>query len=461
MSHRTRDHAVVVGGSIAGLLAARVLSESYVDVTVLDRDELAADGAARRGVPQARHIHALLAGGQQVLERLFPGLTTELASFGAPVGDALADTRLVFGGHRLASAHAGLTMVSASRTLLEARIRARVASLPGVRFAPASDAVGLRVSSDQRRITGVRQLRRTDGSVEETIDADVVVDASGRNSRAPMWLDALGFIGPGEQRVAVDVGYATRRYRLAPDTLDGAVGFLQGPTPDRLRGGALTRLEDDVWMLTVFGLLGDHPPICPSGFDGFAGTLEAPEVHRAIGSGVPIDDPVPFRFPANVRRRYELRSDLPHGFVVIGDAMCSFNPIYGQGMTVAALQADALRNCLRDGDRDLAHRFHQAAAHVVEVAWRMATGADLALPDVEGRRTVQVRVLNAYTKRLLALAARDANAAVAFLRVAGMVDPPPTLLRPGLAIRVLRPGRHSAQQGPLPMNAAPARQVGR
>jgi 2-polyprenyl-6-methoxyphenol hydroxylase-like FAD-dependent oxidoreductase len=212
-------------------------------------------------------------------------------------------------------------------------------------------------------------------------------------------------------------------------------------------------------MLTVFGLAGDHPPIDPLGFDAFATTLEAPEVHHAIGTGEPIDDPVPFRFPANVRRRYDLRGDLPHGFVVIGDAMCSFNPIYGQGMTVAALQADALRDCLRDGDTDLARRFHQAAAHVADRAWRMATGADLALPIVEGRRTVQVRVLNAYTNRLLALATRDPDAAVAFLRVAGMVDPPPTLLRPGLAIKVLRPRRHKARQHPLPMNNPPARQA--
>jgi 2-polyprenyl-6-methoxyphenol hydroxylase-like FAD-dependent oxidoreductase len=430
------------------------MSESYAEVTVVDRDELSADGAPRRGVPQARHIHALLAGGQQVLERLLPGLTAELASCGAPVGDVLADTRLVFGGHRLVSAHAGLTMVSASRTLLEARVRARIAARPNVRFAPASDAFGLRISSDQRRVTGVRLLRRTDGSAEETLDADLVVDATGRNSRAPMWLDALGFTGPAEERVAVDVGYATRRYRLPPETIDGALGFLQGPTPDRLRGGALARLEDDLWMLTVFGLVGDHPPIDPTGFNAFAGTLDAPELHHAISAGEPIDDPIPFRFPANVRRHYEQRRDLPHAFVVIGDAMCSFNPIYGQGMTVAALQADALRNCLRSGDMDLARRFHQAAADVADPAWQMATGADLTLPDVEGRRTIQVRVLNAYTNRLLALAAHDANAAVAFLRVAGMVDPPCKLLRPGLARRVLRPRRRAGDGPPPPPHVA-------
>jgi hypothetical protein len=304
------------------------------------------------------------------------------------------------------------------------------------------------VSSGQQWVTGVRLLRRTDGSAEETLDADLIIDTSGRNSRAPVWLTALGFAGPAEERIVVDVGYATRRYRLPPDTLDGALGFLQGPTPRRLRGCALARLEGDVWMLTLFGLLGDYPPIEAVGFNAFAATLDAPELHL-VRDGEPIDDPIPFRYPANVRRRYERRRDLPQGFLAIGDAMCNFNPIYGQGMTVAALQADRLRDCLQEGDANLVRRCQQAAADVADPAWRMATGADLSLPDVEGRRTVQGRVLNAYTNRLLALASHDSNAAVAFLRVAGMVDPPPRLLRPGLALRVLRPQRR-ADDGPRP-----------
>jgi 2-polyprenyl-6-methoxyphenol hydroxylase-like FAD-dependent oxidoreductase len=454
MSDRARDHAVVLGGSIAGLLAARVLTETYPQVTVVDRDVLAPGGVPRRGAPQARHIHALLAGGQQVLEQLFPGLTAELVAHGAPVGDVLGDTRLVFGGHRLARDEAGLVAVSASRPLLEDRVRARVRALPGARFAPASDVVGLRSSPDRRRITGARLLRRADGSAEEVLDADLVVDATGRGSRAPVWLEALGFGRPDEDRLRVDVGYATRRYRLAADSLDGDLACLHGPTPDQPRGGALARLEGGTWMLTLFGLLGDHPPTDPDGFDVFARTLRSPDLPDAVCAGEPIDDPVPFRFPANVRRRYERIRHLPAGFLVMGDAVCSFNPIYGQGMTVAALQAVALRACVENGDRHLARRFFRAAARIADHAWTMATGADLALPGVEGARTVPVRLVNAYMDRLLAVAAHDPAVAASFMRVAGMVEPLPTLLRPALARRVLRP--HGQPIGPPGQPGEPA-----
>ena len=439
MSDQTTDHAIVLGGSIAGLLAARVLAETYRQVTVMDRDELAPDVQPRRGAPQGRHIHALLARGQQVLEQLFPGLTAELVASGAPIGDALGNARLLFGGHRLARTEAGLVAVSASRPLLEDRIRARARALPGVAFAPPADAVGLQSSPDRRRVTGVRLLRRADGSADEVLHADLVVDATGRASRAPAWLEPLGFNPPAEEQVRVDVGYATRRYRLPPDALDGDLACVHGPPPDGPRGGALARLEGDVWMLTLCGLVGDHPPVDLQGFDAFARSLRFPDIHDALRAGEPIDDPAPFRFPANVRRRYERMGHFPEGFVVLGDAVCSFNPIYGQGMTVAALQAMALRHCLNHGHQRLAHRFFSAAANAIDHAWNMATGADLALPDVQGPRSLQVRLTNAYISRLLAVAAHDPVVAAAFTRVAGMVETPAHLLHPTLALRVLRP----------------------
>ena len=437
---QSEDHAIVLGGSIAGLLAARVLAHAYDRVTVVDRDELVPGSKPRRGAPQARHIHALLARGQQVLEELFPGLTAELVADGAPIGDVLGDARLLFGGHRLARTEAGLVALSASRPLLEDRIRVRVRALPGVIFAPPSDAVGLRCSPDRQRVTGVRLLRRADASAEEVSDADLVVDATGRGSRAPAWLQALGFGQPEVDRVRVDVGYVTRCYRLPPGSLDGDMACIHGAAPDDPRGGALARLEGDVWMLTLFGLLGDHPPKDPDGFDAFVRSLRFSDLHDAVGDAQPIDGPVGYRFQANVRRRYERMRRFPDGFLVMGDALCSFNPIYGQGMTVAALQALALRNHLRPEMAHRSRRLLRALARAIDAPWELAIGADLSLPGVDGRRTPRRRIADAYVTRLQAAAAHDPALARAFVRVTGLVDRPEALLRPAIALRVLRPG---------------------
>jgi 2-polyprenyl-6-methoxyphenol hydroxylase-like FAD-dependent oxidoreductase len=443
MTDRNQDHAIVLGGSIAGLLAARVLADVYDQVTVVDRDELAPGSKPRRGVPQSRHIHALLARGQQVLEQLFPELTAEMVAHGAPVGDVLGDARLLFGGHRLAGSESGLIALSASRPLLEDRIRARVRALPQVRFAPPSDAVGLRRSRDGRRITGARLLRRADASAEEVIDADLVIDATGRGSRAPAWLQALGFRQPDVDRVRVDVGYVTRRYRLPPDTLDGDLACIHGPVPDRPRGGGLARLEGNMWMLTLFGMLGDHPPKDPDGFDAFARSLRFSDLHEAVGAAEPVEGPAGYRFQANLRRRYERMRDFPEGFLVIGDAICSLNPIYGQGMTVAALQALALRDQLRPGSAPASRRVLRALARAIDAPWELAIGADLALPGVDGLRTARRRIAGAYVTRLQAAAAHDPALARAFVRVTGLVDRPEALLRPAIALRVLRPRGHA------------------
>lgn len=437
MKDSVHDHAIVLGGSMAGLLAARVLADAYGEVTVVDRDDLAAGAERRRGTPQARHIHALLARGQQVLEQLFPGLTEELVTRGVPVGDMLADARLLFGGHRLARTDAGLPLVNVSRPLLEDRVRSRVRALPQIRFAPPGDAVGLRSSADRRRVTGVRLLRQADGSAEEALDADLVIDATGRGSRAPKWLESLGFAWPEQEEVRIDVGYVTRRYRLPPGALNHDLACVHGPVPDQPRGGALARLENDIWMLTVFGLLGDHPPRDPAGFLSYARTLRFPDLYDAVVDGEPIDDPVTYRFLANIRRRYEQIRRFPDGFLVMGDAMCSFNPIYGQGMTAAALQALALREHLPI-DGCSTRRTIRALSRALDVPWQLATGADLAVPDVEGPRSPRLRLVNGYVSRLQAAAAHDSALSRAFLRVTGLVDRPEALLRPSIVGRVLR-----------------------
>jgi 2-polyprenyl-6-methoxyphenol hydroxylase-like FAD-dependent oxidoreductase len=444
MTRQIGDRAVVLGASMAGLLAARVLADAYAQVTVLDRDELSETPMHRRGVPHGSHIHGLLARGHQALEELFPGLTAELVAHGVPAGDMLADARLYLSGHRLRQAHAGLVVLCASRPVLEGHVRARVRALPNLRFIDRCDIVGLAATPDGRRVTGVRVLRRAAGSAEQVLGADLVVDATGRGSRTPIWLEALGHPRPQEEQVRIGLGYATRTYRLPPDALGGDLAVLQAATPQHPRTGALQMLEGDRWMLTLGGILGDHPPTDPDGFLDFARSLRFPDIYETIRDAEPLDDPVPFRFPASVRHRYERLDRFPDGLLVMGDAVCSFNPVYGQGMSVAALEALTLRRHLERGAAPQPRRFFGDLPRVVDVPWDIAAGGDLVFPGVQGRRTLKARMVNAYIARLHAAAAHDASLASAFVRVAGLVAPPQTLLRPDVAVRVLRGGLHPA-----------------
>jgi hypothetical protein len=191
-------------------------------------------------------------------------------------------------------------------------------------------------------------------------------------------------------------------------------------------------------MVTLAGILGDHPPTDPDGFLAFARSLRFPDIYEAIEDAEPLDDPVPFRFPASVRHRYERLHRFPDGLLVMGDAVASFNPIYGQGISVAALEALTLRRHLERGAEPRPRRWFRDLARVVDVPWDMAAGGDLVFPGVQGRRTRKLRLVSAYLARLHAAAAHDADLASAFVRVVGLVAPPQSLLRPSIAVRVLR-----------------------
>jgi 2-polyprenyl-6-methoxyphenol hydroxylase-like FAD-dependent oxidoreductase len=438
MNTQIGDRAVVLGASMAGLLAARVLADAYAQVTVIDRDELPQTPVHRRGVPHGRHIHGLLARGQQALEELFPGFTTELVAQGVPTGDLLADARMYLSGHRLQQAHTGLMVLSASRPVLEGHVRARVRALPNVTLLDRCDVVGLANTPDGRRVTGARVLRRADGSAEELLGADLVVDATGRGSRTPTWLEALGYPRPPKEQVRIGLGYATRIYRQRRGALGGDLAILQAATPQHPRTGALQVLEGGRWLLTLGGILGDHPPTDPDGFLDFARSLRFPDIYETVRDAEPLDDPVSFRFPASVRHRYERLDRFPDGLLVVGDAVASFNPIYGQGMSVAALEALALRRHLERGIAPQPRRFLHDLARVVDVPWDMAAGGDLVFPGVQGRRTLKVRLVSGYLARLHAAAAHDASLASAFVRVAGLIARPESLLHPDVAVRVLR-----------------------
>jgi 2-polyprenyl-6-methoxyphenol hydroxylase-like FAD-dependent oxidoreductase len=417
-----------------------VLTETYPRVTVVDRDVMPAIGQHRRGVPQDRHLHVLHPRGAHVLDELFPGLLARMTAHGAVRGDSTGTGRWLLSGHRFRQENSGISGVLASRPLLEGHVRAALGELPEVTFVPGHDIVGLTATDDRRRVTGVRLAPHGAAAPTRPLPADLVIDATGRGSRTPRWLAELGYPTPNEDRLEIGLGYTSRTYRLRPGALGNDHGVVTGATPSVPRGGVLAAIEGDRYILTLSGILGDHPPIDPAEFEAFAATLGFPDITQALQGAQPLDDPVAIRFPASVRHRYERLRRFPQQLLVTGDAVCSFNPVYGQGMTVAALEALALRQLLASGASQPRRYFH-AIARLIDVAWDMAVGGDLAFPQVPGPRPAKVRLINTYLARLQAAAASDASLATAFIRVIGMLDRPETLLRPDRIIRVLRAPR--------------------
>ncbi|GAA3076445.1 FAD-dependent oxidoreductase [Streptosporangium carneum] len=444
------DRAVVIGSGMGGLLAARALSETYAEVVVVDRDLIPEGSAARKGVPQGRQLHVLLARGREAFDTLFPGMSTELARLGSPLVDLQHQVHWYNDGHRMRRAPSPLLAFGISRPLLEHTVRARVAALPGVRLVSGCEVLGLTATPDSRRVTGVRVLPRGE-TAESVIDADMVVDAGGRASRSPIWLEELGYARAPEERVQVDLTYVTRVYKREPHHLDGLLGALTNAVPGLPRGGIVAVQEDDRLGVALSGVLGEEPPTDDEGMVRYAETLAAPQIAEIVRSAVPVSAPAKMRFPASVRRRYERLRRFPGGYLVTADALCGFNPVYGQGMTVAALEALLLRRLIASGTDDLARRFFRGAARLIDAPWSISVGTDLRFPEVEGRRSMTVRLVNAYVGMLHAAAVTDPALGAAFIRVLNLIDPPARLMAPATVFRVLRGtlGRRS----PLPMPA--------
>jgi 2-polyprenyl-6-methoxyphenol hydroxylase-like FAD-dependent oxidoreductase len=448
-------HAVVIGASMTGLAVAKALVGYFDRVTVLDRDVLPESTMQRRGVPQGRHIHVLLTAGKQALEDLFPGITDEMSADGAIVADLGLCTRMYVNGHRLALAPAGDEDVVASRPFVESHVRARLRDEPAVTLIERREARELVVSDDGRRVVGVEVASRDGDSATEQMDADLVVDCSGRRSPSPQWLEGLGGRPPPVDELRVDLQYATRRYRLPPDILDGDLLALITPLPDTPRGGSIGLMEDGEWIVTLAGMGGTRPPLDRRGFEDYAASLAAPDIHDAIVQGQPLDEPAPYRYPANRRQRYERLRDIPQGFLVAGDAVGSFNPIYGQGMTVAALEARMLRDLLDRGAVPDPRTWFRMIAPIVDVPWDLAVGGDLTVRCIEGHRPLQIRLANAYMERYYRAAEHDPTLGVLFMRVSSLLEPPTRLTRPTTMTRVLRgnlrrrPGSSDAPRGPM------------
>ena len=431
--------AVVIGGSVAGLLTSRVLADYFERVVLVERDWWPNQAALRKGAQQASHAHPLLARGDRLLNHYFPGLRHALIDAGGVpmnVGrDVLSHHLGVWRSHFESQDET----LSVSRPLLEHVLALR---LRHHRNIICIDGCTVRKLDYQNgRISGVYLQSRNPRTERERLATDLVVDATGRESTMPAQLADCGFPRPPESSAVIDLVCASRLYRIPPGKRDWK-SLIVNPQPPAKRGATIVPLEGGRWLVTLFGMHGDHPPIDDAGFLSYAQQLPIPDAYHAIHDAEPISDITRFEMRNSVRRHYERLKRFPEGLLVIGDALGSINPIHGQGMSVTALHADALQRCLEKRVQSdatlngLWMDFFKAAAQASELPWQLATTEDFRYPQTLGQRSATTAFLHAYLARAALAAGHDPKVAAQLFSVQNLLAPCRTLFTLSMLRRV-------------------------
>ncbi|MGW1200598.1 NAD(P)/FAD-dependent oxidoreductase [Streptomyces sp. NPDC002536] len=451
MSSANGRRSVVLGGGMAGMLAAAVLADHGHDVVVVERDRLPDTARARKGVPQARHAHLMMSGGARVIESLLPGVSEQWLTAGArriPLPTGLVSLLVQGWMPRWPEME---YLIACSRDLLDAVVREQVLARPGITLHEGAEAAGLLGTA--RRVTGVRLHG---GSGAESLEADLVVDTTGRGSRAPQWLAQLGLPAVREETVDSGLVYATRVFRAPPGAEDVPVVSVQAEagTPRPGRGATLLPIEGGRWIVTLAGTRGGEPTRDAGEFEPYARTLRHPIVADLVARAEPLTEVHLTRSTVNRRRYFERLPEWPAGFLVMGDALAAYNPVYGHGMSVAAHSAAALRAALRAdgaGGPGFARRAQRAAAAAAGPAWDLATGEDVNYPGVVGARPpAAARLLRGYVQRTMLTATANPAVTRPLLEVMTLSRPLSALFAPGVAVHVLRgPGRRPAAEPPI------------
>ncbi|MEU3895223.1 FAD-dependent monooxygenase [Streptomyces sp. NPDC045251] len=436
-----RDDAVVVGAGIAGLLAAKALAGHYRRVTLVDRDRLPERPVVRSGAPQGAHGHMLLGRGLTALESLLPGIRANLVAGGAEPVDLPGDAIWLSSAGLWRRFRPGMPTVSLSRDLVERTLRRRVLDDPRIECRSGTEGIGLATSQDGRTVTGLRIRRRGEGGSEHTLPASLVIDAGGRGSHCCEWLAEAGYPAPEETSVECSVGYASRFFARPSNDRDWRLMLLQAQPPRHTRSGMIFPVDGDRWLVSLVGRHEDHPPNDADGFLEFAAGLRSPVLYEALRSAEPLSGVRGFKVPRSYRRRFDRMERWPDNFAVIGDAACALNPVYAQGMTVAAISALELRAELRrpmepGRTKRLRDRMVRASAD----AWLFTSGEDLRyVAGREGTRPpLRSRVTHSYLERVMRAARHDPVVNRAVLQVMNMEKPPNSLLRPHVMLHALR-----------------------
>jgi len=441
-------HAVVVGGAHAGLLTAHALAEHFERVTVCERDLIDEDTEFHPGVPQARHPHAVLARGAELLEARFPELRAELAALGAPVYDVGLGVRYRLPSGRLPVSALGVEIQNVSRTTLERAIRRRVLAHPRIELRAGFEVDGLDLDRESGTVTGITGRQRdtacpsgparAHGS-REHLPADFVVEATGRAAKLFGWLAEIGWERPRILEVDGRTTYVSRFFLLPADHALGwyTAGRLTY-APAINRGGVAFMVDDDRWLITLVGAGGEVPPTDQTGFLDYAASLGMEEILAAITAGTPLTPVYRYARMANRWICYHRLRRWPARLVAVGDAVCVFDPVYGQGLTVAAQQVQLLGELL-EGTRTLtglAQHFQRRLGGLIRLPWSMATSNDLSWDPAPPSRSA--RLVRWYLHHLLDLVPTDLEVASRFIRVQNMISGPTTLVIPRMIAKVLR-----------------------
>lgn len=438
---KSRDHAIVIGGSIAGLLSARILCNHFEKVTVIERDSYPKGDEPRNGLPQGHHQHFVMARGQRILEQLFPGIQKELVSAGAPLPDMGTAINFLFPSGWGPLFQCGELTFVCSRPLVESRIRQRVASISNVTFVQGREVARLLPNAENNGVIGIVD------SSNSNIEADLVVDASGRTSCAPKWLEELGYETPKETVVNAFLGYATRWYERPKNFNADWKGSLMFCRPPHFpRGGMIFSEETGLWIVTLLGSARDYPPTDELGFLEFARSLPSNRIYDAIKDARPLSPIYGYRNTRNCLRHYDKMADWPEGFVALGDAVCAYNPVYGQGITVCAMSAMKLDECLYkqrkhkpdEGVTGLSRYFQKQLVKVNAFPWQMATAEDFRWPSTEGPKPKRItKFMHWYLDQVIVLIPENPEVYQTFLSVMNMIRPPRDLFQYHLLMRVL------------------------
>jgi 2-polyprenyl-6-methoxyphenol hydroxylase-like FAD-dependent oxidoreductase len=434
-----KDSAVVIGGSIAGMLAAHILAKHFKQVTIIERDRLPDTPIPRASVPQSFQAHGLLKKGALLLEEFFPGFLKELESNGSFTANFPEDFNFFFGGEWLPKFPSDITIYCQTRPFLELQIKQRLKANPNIAFLTEAIVTDLIASADQTRVLGVKIQSQT----ESEILADLVVDASGQAAITTKCLEKLGYSSPPITSIPINITYASRIYRHTQNLVGKRQPVGINPMPHIChRAGGFFPIENNNWIVLLAGYTGEQVPNNEEGFLEFARSLPQPQVYEWLKNAEPLTPIHVYKMPASVRRQYEKLAKFPLGLLPIGDSICKFNPIYGQGMTVCALEAEVLDRCLRECQNlvQLQRQYFRAVGKTIDTPWNLTVSEDVQYLASEPSKLPLDQLSQWYLKNLLAVCLINRDVCLEFFRVVHMVKQPTALFSPRVLLPVLAYG---------------------